>query len=68
MTRYRGITDTLVSTMREEGVRAIYRGLVPTLLGIAPYTGPPWLSGCAGHGGARWCDTGEVGALQFLCT
>ena len=34
---YRGIVHTLLTIARTDGVRGLYRGLTPTLLGIAPY-------------------------------
>ncbi|XP_065183603.1 solute carrier family 25 member 16-like [Sycon ciliatum] len=38
--KYRGIVHTLFSMMREEGgARAVYRGFVPTILGMIPYAG-----------------------------
>jgi solute carrier family 25 phosphate transporter 23/24/25/41 len=35
--QYKGILDCLVTSIRAEGVRAIYKGYWPSLLGIAPY-------------------------------
>lgn len=38
--RYRGIIHTATSILKEEGgVRALYRGFLPTLMGMAPYAG-----------------------------
>lgn len=34
---YRGITHAFASIFRSEGVTAFYKGLLPTLAGIAPY-------------------------------
>jgi solute carrier family 25 phosphate transporter 23/24/25/41 len=34
---YRGIAHTLVTIARTDGLLGLYRGLTPTLLGIAPY-------------------------------
>lgn len=34
---YRGMADGFVTVARSEGVLALYKGLVPTLVGIAPY-------------------------------
>ena len=34
---YKGIGDAFVTVARHEGVGALYKGLVPTLAGIAPY-------------------------------
>ncbi|XP_047182151.1 mitochondrial carrier protein CoAc2 [Vigna umbellata] len=36
---YRGITDCLTRTYREGGIRGLYRGVAPTLVGIFPYAG-----------------------------
>lgn len=38
--RYNGIIHTATSILKEEGgVRALYRGFVPTLCGMVPYAG-----------------------------
>jgi solute carrier family 25 (mitochondrial phosphate transporter), member 23/24/25/41 len=37
--RYRGTVHGLRTSMAEEGVLSIYRGLTPTLLGVFPYVG-----------------------------
>jgi len=42
--RFKGIIDCMISTIRYEGPRAIYKGYVPSLLGIAPYTGAQFLA------------------------
>ncbi|KAL0489791.1 mitochondrial substrate carrier family protein B [Acrasis kona] len=34
---YKGIGDALVVIFKQEGISGLYRGLVPTLYGIAPY-------------------------------
>lgn len=36
---YKGIVNTVLVTAREEGVRALYKGVTPTLLGAMPYEG-----------------------------
>ncbi|MED6147340.1 Mitochondrial carrier protein CoAc2, variant 2 [Stylosanthes scabra] len=36
---YRGILDCFTKTYREGGVRGLYRGIAPTLVGIFPYAG-----------------------------
>lgn len=36
-TRYRGVLHCIATTVREEGPRAVYRGIAPTLIGIGPY-------------------------------
>lgn len=38
-TQYSGIWDALKGTYRTEGVVGMYRGIVPTVLGVAPYVG-----------------------------
>lgn len=38
--KYKGIIHTATSILKEEGgVRALYRGFLPTLMGMAPYAG-----------------------------
>jgi solute carrier family 25 phosphate transporter 23/24/25/41 len=36
---YKGIANTVIVTAREEGVRALYKGITPTVLGAMPYEG-----------------------------
>ncbi len=36
---YKGIINTVVTTAREEGAMALYKGITPTLLGAMPYEG-----------------------------
>ncbi|KAL6042904.1 Solute carrier family 25 member 25 [Balamuthia mandrillaris] len=36
---YSGIADTITKIAKHEGVRALYRGLAPSLIGIIPYAG-----------------------------
>jgi len=37
---YAGITDVAVSILQKEGgVRALYRGFIPTICGMIPYAG-----------------------------
>ena len=36
---YAGLADALTGTVRDEGWRALYRGISPTLLGAVPYEG-----------------------------
>lgn len=38
-TQYTGMVDALSSIVRNEGVAGLYRGIAPTLIGIAPYVG-----------------------------
>jgi len=37
--QYKGIINTVLYTAREGGMRAIYKGVTPTLLGAMPYKG-----------------------------
>lgn len=37
--QYRGMYDCLKQILRNEGGRALYRGLTPSLMGIIPYAG-----------------------------
>ena len=37
--QYRGMADCLRQILRNEGSRALYRGLTPSLVGIIPYAG-----------------------------
>jgi solute carrier family 25 protein 42 len=37
--KYRGVTDALVRIPQQNGVAALYRGMAPSLLGVAPYSG-----------------------------
>lgn len=37
--QFKGILDAMVSTVREEGVRGLYKGLGPTILTGSPYVG-----------------------------
>ena len=39
VTRYTGVLNALVTIASKEGPRALYRGITPTLGGVAPYTG-----------------------------
>jgi len=36
---YRGIVQTTVNTVRDEGLLALYKGVTPTILGAVPYEG-----------------------------
>ena len=45
-TRYTGVFNAVTSVARSEGPRALYRGISPTLGGVAPYTGLKF--GCYG--------------------
>lgn len=36
---YQGIWDVLRRVMRKEGIKGLYRGLTPSLIGIFPYAG-----------------------------
>ncbi|XP_019090237.1 PREDICTED: mitochondrial adenine nucleotide transporter ADNT1-like [Camelina sativa] len=37
--QYRGITHALSTVLREEGPRALYRGWLPSVIGVVPYVG-----------------------------
>jgi hypothetical protein len=37
--RYHGILDAAVKIVQEEGFRAMFKGILPTVAGIAPYVG-----------------------------
>lgn len=36
-THYNGIISTMIAIQKREGIRGLYRGMVPTLFGITPY-------------------------------
>ena len=36
---YQGISDVLLKIIKSSGVRGLYRGLGPSVLGIIPYAG-----------------------------
>ncbi|KAI7742469.1 hypothetical protein M8C21_007630 [Ambrosia artemisiifolia] len=38
-TQYRGITHALRTVLREEGPRALYKGWLPSVIGVIPYVG-----------------------------
>jgi solute carrier family 25 (mitochondrial phosphate transporter), member 23/24/25/41 len=42
-TQYRGIMHVLRDASQKEGVSVLFRGMVPTLLGVAPYVGVNYL-------------------------
>ena len=44
LTRYKGIGDTIAQTIREGGIRGLYRGFGATALGIIPYAGMSFLT------------------------
>lgn len=37
--RYRGIAHAAVTIVREEGPRALYKGWLPSVIGVVPYVG-----------------------------
>jgi solute carrier family 25 phosphate transporter 23/24/25/41 len=37
--QYRGIRDALQTVFREEGARALYKGWLPSVIGVVPYVG-----------------------------
>lgn len=42
-TQYRGIIHVLTDASRKEGPGVMFRGMVPTLIGVAPYVGVNYL-------------------------
>lgn len=45
-----GMWATMVTMYRTEGgVLALYRGIIPTVAGVAPYVGPPHCSATSNH-------------------
>ncbi len=42
-TAYKGITDVVLDVCRTKGVSALFHGMVPTLIGVAPYVGVNYL-------------------------
>lgn len=42
--RYRSVWHTLTTIVKEEGTRGLYRGYVPTVLGMIPYAGVAFYS------------------------
>ena len=40
--QYRGMCDVAAKTYRREGVRGLYKGLVPNLIKLAPAAGIGW--------------------------
>lgn len=37
--KYKSLTDVFVKVVRTEGVATLYRGYVPTMMGVVPYAG-----------------------------
>lgn len=37
--KYHNLLEVFIKTIREEGAFSLYRGLVPTVLGVIPYAG-----------------------------
>lgn len=42
--RYKGIWDAIRIIVTEEGVRGLYKGIVPNLLKVAPSMASSWVS------------------------
>ncbi|KAF2106277.1 mitochondrial carrier domain-containing protein [Lophiotrema nucula] len=42
--QYAGITDAIVTILKTEGIRGLYKGIVPNLLKVAPSMASSWLS------------------------
>ena len=41
--KYTGFRDVLQMTLRNEGVRGLYKGLLPSLLKVGPAVGVSWI-------------------------
>jgi solute carrier family 25 phosphate transporter 23/24/25/41 len=42
--QYKSISDAIVVIVTQEGVRGLYKGIVPNLLKVAPSMASSWLS------------------------
>lgn len=42
--KYKGIGDAMVTIVKNEGVKGLYKGIVPNLLKVAPSMASSWLS------------------------
>lgn len=42
--QYKGIFDAVTSIIAQEGVKGLYKGIVPNLLKVAPSMASSWLS------------------------
>ncbi len=42
--QYKGIGDAVRVIVRQEGIRGLYKGIVPNLLKVAPSMASSWLS------------------------
>ncbi|CAI6335276.1 unnamed protein product [Periconia digitata] len=42
--KYAGVTDAIINIIKTEGVRGLYKGIVPNLLKVAPSMASSWLS------------------------
>eukprot|EP00050_Salpingoeca_kvevrii_P015516 m.47574 g.47574 ORF g.47574 m.47574 type:complete len:386 (+) comp6363_c0_seq2:92-1249(+) len=65
-TQYRGIFHTLTSMVKAEGFKSIYRGMVPNLIGVAPYVGVNYLVFESLKEIAPRQENGEVSATMLM--
>lgn len=42
--QYKGIVDAITVIIRQEGIKGMYKGIVPNLLKVAPSMASSWLS------------------------
>jgi hypothetical protein len=42
--QYKSISDAIITIVRQEGFRGLYKGIVPNLLKVAPSMASSWLS------------------------
>lgn len=42
--KYKSITDAVVTIVTQEGIKGMYKGIVPNLLKVAPSMASSWLS------------------------
>ena len=42
--QYKSIGDAVVTILRQEGIKGLYKGIVPNLLKVAPSMASSWLS------------------------
>lgn len=57
------MADGFLTVLRTEGVLALYKGLVPTLVGIAPYAGG--FGVC--HAGNAGMECGKLERGTYIC-
>lgn len=42
--QYKGVTDAIKVILAQEGIKGLYKGIVPNLLKVAPSMASSWLS------------------------